>query len=91
MTRYRIRDDVKVAALAGEGVVLHLDDRRYFTVNPTALVLLQALAEPKSRAELRDALMEHFEVSADRADEGVDTFLKACERAQFLVRVDATQ
>jgi hypothetical protein len=76
-----------VAALADEGVVLNLDTRRYYTVNPTALTLLQALAEPRTRAELRAALMERFDVSAERAEEGVQSFLDDCARAGFVVEI----
>ena len=39
VTRYQRHPDLRLTALEGEGVVLHLKERRYFTVNETGLVL----------------------------------------------------
>ena len=44
-----------------------LDTRRgrYYTLNPTGAAVWELLAEPRSLAELRAALMERFDVDAE--------------------------
>ena len=76
--RYRRHTDLRLTALEGEGIVLHLKERRYFTVNETGLVLLEALKEPRSFAELVAALLREYEVSEDTATETTKAFLDQC-------------
>ena len=49
-TWYCQHPDVRLAALEGDGVALQLASRRYFTVSETALVMLEALQEPRTLA-----------------------------------------
>lgn len=82
--RYRRRADVRVAALDGEGVVLHLGSRRYFTVNETALVMLQELASPRSTGELVALLTSRYDVTPQHAAASVEAFLERSVQADML-------
>lgn len=79
--RYRRHPDIRLTSLEDEGVVLHLGEKRYFTVNGTGLVLLEALTTPQSFAELVDALLQEYEVSEEIARETTRAFLDHCVAA----------
>jgi hypothetical protein len=76
--RYQRHPNVRLTALEGEGVVLHLDDRRYFTVNATGLTLLESLVEPRTMDELVEALVREYAVAPPEALATAHAFLKQC-------------
>jgi hypothetical protein len=90
MTTYRRHPDLRLAALDGEGVVLHLGARRYFTVSETGLVLLEALEKPCTIEELVSALTATYDVDRAHAETSVHAFLDRCREGGLLVRDDAT-
>lgn len=81
--------DLRLTELAGEGVVLHLGERRYFTVNETGLTILNALAEPRSFDALVAAVLDEFEVEAEVACETTTAFLQQCIDANVVSVVHA--
>jgi coenzyme PQQ synthesis protein D (PqqD) len=83
--RYRRHPDLRLTALEGEGVVLHLKERRYFTVNETGLVLLEALKQPHSMAELVSRLSAEYEVTDEVARETTEAFLAQCLEAAVVL------
>ena len=78
IVRYQRHPNVRLTSLEGEGVVLHLDDRRYFTVNATGLTLLESLAEPRTMEELAATLVREYEVAPTQASVTTQAFLKQC-------------
>jgi hypothetical protein len=82
--RYRRHADLRLTALEGEGIVLHLKERRYFSVNETGLVLLEALKQPRTFAELVDGLLQEYEVSEEAAGETTRAFLDQCLAAAVI-------
>lgn len=84
MQRFHRHPDLRLTALAGEGVVLHLKERRYFTVNQTGLTLLQALEAPKSFDELVEAILADYEVGREEAEQTTRDFLTRCTEAGLL-------
>jgi hypothetical protein len=85
--RYRRHADIRLTALPGEGVVLHLKERKYFTVNETGLTLLEALREPRTVAELVDALLAEYDVTAETAGDTTRAFLDQCLDAAVVLPV----
>ena len=83
--RYRRHPELRLAAVEGEGVVLHLGTRRYFSVNDSGLTLLEALAAPQSFEDLVAALVQRYDVTATGAGESVHEFLERCLAAKLLV------
>lgn len=82
--RYVRHPDLRLADVEGDGVVLHLGSRRYFSVSESGLVLLQALEVPKSVPELVDVLLEQYEVTPEQAEASVRQFLETCRTADLL-------
>ena len=85
--RLRRHPDMRLTALAGEGVVLHLGSRRYFTVNETGLVILGELEHPRTFDELVSAVLAEFEVERETAEETTRAFLRQCTDAAVVLEV----
>lgn len=89
MSRHYLRHpDVRLADVEGDGVVLHLGSRRYFSVSESGLLLLQALEEPRTVADLTRVLEEQYEVTTEQAEASVRQFLDTCHVADLLVVED---
>ena len=76
--RYHRHADLRLTALDGEGVVLHMGARRYFTVSETGLVILEAIVTPKSFEELVEAITDSYDVERSHAEASVRSFLDQC-------------
>jgi hypothetical protein len=83
--RYKRHPDLRLADVEGDGVVLHLGTRRYFSVSESGLILLQALEAPRSVDELVGLLVEQYEVTPEQAEASVRQFLDTCRTADLLV------
>ena len=83
--RYMRHPDLRLADVEGDGVVLHLGTRRYFSVTESGLILLQALETPKSVDELVRMLVEQYEVTPEQAEASVRQFLETCRTAELLI------
>jgi hypothetical protein len=83
--RYRCHADLRITSLEGEGVVLHLGERRYFSVNDTGLTLLEAAREPRTFGELVASLIAEYEVSEPEAAATTRQFLDRCLEAKVIL------
>jgi len=83
--RYKRHPDLRLADVEGDGVVLHLGTRRYFSVSESGLALLQALEAPRTIPELVEVLLERYEVTPEQAEASVRQFLDTCRTAELLV------
>lgn len=88
-SRYIRHPNVRLTALEGEGVALHLDSRRYFTLNETGLVLVEALAQPRTMDDLVALLVAKFDVGPDQAADTARAFVDRCVGAGLVVPTDA--
>lgn len=82
--RFQRHDAIRLTDLAGEGVVLHLGTRSYFTVTETGLVILEALKQPRTFDELVDAIVAEYEVERPHASGSVQAFLDRCVAADLV-------
>jgi len=87
--RYIRHPDLRLTALEGEGVVLHLGTRRYYSVTESGLDILEALAVPRTLDELVTVLTGKYEVSVDQATSTTREFLERGVRAGVLNVEDA--
>jgi len=87
--RFKRHPELRLAEVEGDGVVLHLGTRRYFSVSESGLLILQALESPQSVDDLVRRLMEHYEVTAAQAEASVHEFLDTCRVAELLAPEEA--
>jgi hypothetical protein len=87
-TRYQRHPDLRLTALSGEGVVLHLGEKKYFSVNETGLTILQSLVQPRTFAELVDAILDEYEVQRDEAEQTTRAFLDRCLAARLIENLE---
>ena len=81
--------ELRLTAVEDEGIVLHLDTRRYFSVNETGLLILEALRASQSADELVGMLLQRYEAAPAQARVSVDRFLASCQAGQLVVRHDS--
>jgi len=80
--------ELRLTELAGEGVVLHLGEKRYFTVNETGLAILNALEKPRTFDQLVDSVLAEFEVEPEIARKTTQAFLDHCMNAKLVRTTD---
>ena len=86
-TRFLRHPDLRLTSLEGEGVVLHLKERKYFSVNETGLLILEALKEPRTFDDLVAEVLREYEVSPEMAAETAKAFLDHCLSAAVVEQV----
>lgn len=59
----------------GTGVLLHLETKFYFTLNPTAVLVWKSLGDGASTAAIADRLTAAFRVERDVAERDVTAIL----------------
>jgi hypothetical protein len=65
----------------GELVLLHLESKMYYSLNPTGERIWQGLKEGLSQREISRRLQEEFDVDEDKADRCVlDLMKELCEQ-----------
>jgi hypothetical protein len=89
--RYRPHPELRLSSLEGEGVVLHLGSRRYFTVNKTGLVILEALSTPRTLDELVSAIVERYSVTREHAAASVRGFLERCRESDLITEQESEE
>lgn len=90
MIRYARHPDLRLTALDGEGVVLHLGTRRYYSVSASGLDLLEALRAPRRVDELIAVLTARYAVTGAEAEAATRAFLEEGRRAGLLTVEDAS-
>ena len=62
----------------GTGVLLHLDTKFYYTLNPTAVLVWKALqsGSKESIAAIAERIVKEFRVERDVAERDVETLLQ---------------
>lgn len=88
-TTYRRHPDLRLAALEGEGVALHLGSRKYFTVSETGVTILELLEEPRALDQLVAGLVERYDVDAPRAEQSVRAFLDRCRASGLILETES--
>jgi hypothetical protein len=90
MLRYARHPDLRLTALEGEGVALHLGTRRYYSVSESGLDILEALAAPRSLPELVALLRAKYDVTVEQAEATTRDFLEKGLSAGTLVAEDVS-
>lgn len=82
-----VAEDLKVATLEGEAVVLDLKVGHYYGVNNTGSLVLELAEQPIPVNEIIEALRHEYEVDAEQLKQDILAFLQDMESKQ-LIQVD---
>jgi hypothetical protein len=66
------------------GALLHLDNKRYFTLNETGVILWRRLEAGDDRSAMARALEDEFDVTSEEARQAVDEFFDELRRERLL-------
>ena len=87
--RVRVNSDVVDTELdEQETVLLHLQSKLYYSLNPTGSRIWQGLKRGLTLGEISQGLQEEFDISADQAGRSVMTLVDELCEQQLLSRVD---
>ena len=70
-----VKDQV-TADVSGEAVILHLEKGMYYGLDPVGATVWSLIQTPKTFAEIRDAIVDEFDVEADRCERDLNDLLK---------------
>ena len=65
--------------LGGEAVLLNLDTGVYYGLDAVGTHIWKLLQQPRSFAELRDLIVDEFDVAADRCEADLRPFVEALQ------------
>lgn len=74
--------------LGDESAILNLKNTVYYGLNSVGARIWELLQQPKSVAEIRDALLEEFEVEAERCERDLLALLEKM-RSEGLIEVQS--
>jgi hypothetical protein len=84
-----IKDQVS-CDLSDETVVLSFQDGIYYGLNPVGTRIWDLIQEPRTVKDIRDSLLEEFEVEASRCERDLQTFLREMSARKLIVMKDET-
>jgi hypothetical protein len=76
--------------LGEEAAILNLKNSVYYGMNPAGARVWDLLKQPKSVTELRDVLLEEYEVDQERCEKDLLTLLGTMREEGLIVVRDAT-
>jgi hypothetical protein len=79
-----VKDQV-TCELSGEAVILHLKDSIYYGLDPVGASIWKLLQTPKTIPEIRDAIMEEYDVDAERCEADLRALLKELAAKKLVV------
>ena len=87
--KVRLSGRVRFRDVAGQGVLVQLEEGRVLVVNEVGLYIVQALSrQAMTESELAEAVAQAFEVDATRAKSDVALFLEQLRGEKALQTVD---
>lgn len=81
----KIHTAVVFTELEDAAVLLHLDTKRYYTLNSTGVDIWRALTTGKSESQIIDQLEEAYQASREQLKASVTRILDELERAQLIL------
>lgn len=82
--RMKIDGHVVFTEIDDAAVLLHLETKRYFTLNSTGVVIWRALAAGKSEAEIIDIMMAQYQAPRTQLAASVARLINELAQAQLI-------
>lgn len=70
--------------LAGESVILHLKSGVYYGLNDIGAQIWNLIQQPKTVSELRDAILQEYEVEPDQCESDILALLQDLAAAELI-------
>jgi hypothetical protein len=83
----KVHPSVVFTELEDAAVLLHLDTKRYFTLNSTGVAIWQAIVAGKDQNEIVAALAAEYAATHEQLSASVARLLSELEKAELIVRV----
>ena len=78
------------ADLAGEAVILNLESGVYYSLDDVGAYIWSLIQEPRTVNEIRDAILEEYEVEPDRCERDIVALLEQLADAGLIESRDET-
>jgi hypothetical protein len=82
---YSTSRDVLAAHLAGEAVLLNLDDKSYYRLNETAALIWAALEKGDTRDTILTQLLETYDADREVISSELDQVIEDLKKKKLLV------
>ena len=82
---YSTSRDVLAAHLAGEAVLLNLDDKSYYRLNETAALIWVALEKGNTRDTILTQLLETYDADREVISSELDQVIEDLKKKKLLV------
>ena len=82
----RVADQVS-CDMAGEAIVLNMKSGVYFGMDQVAALIWNLIEKPRTVGEIRDAIMQEYEVDSDTCEQDLRSFLDHLQSAG-LIEID---
>ncbi len=86
-SRFVVSPDQVSCDLGGEAAILHLKTAIYYGLDPVGARVWDLLRTPKTLAELRDAILEEYDVEPARCESDLRDLLKKLAAAGLISSV----
>src|SRR3974390_2078230 len=84
-TTYCAVKDQVTCELSDEAVILHLNDGVYYGLDPVGTSIWKLLQTPRTIQEIRDAIMEEYDVDAEHCETDLRALLKELVEKKLVV------
>jgi hypothetical protein len=74
-----MKDDVIMAEVDGEGMIIDVERGSSHFLNETALLIYKMVREGKNRHEIKDAFLKEYDVDEEDAEKDIGDFLTLLE------------
>ncbi len=83
-----VTKDQVSADLSGEAAILNLKTSTYFGLNPVGASIWRLIQEPKKVTEIRDAIVEEYDVEPDRCEHDILELLQELSKHGLIEIID---
>jgi len=86
MEKYSRLENIIDGEIDNHQVIMHINDGKYFGLNPVGKRIWMLIEEPKSLEEITSALLLEYDISTDQCKTEVQTFLNKCIECNIVIK-----
>lgn len=86
MEKYGRLESVIDGEIDNHQVIMHINDGKYFGLNPVGKRIWMLIEKPKTLEEITSTLLLEYNISPDQCKTEVQTFLDKCVECNIVVK-----